>query len=206
MHNLFVLKKHLGIAALFIALLSFNICCTGGYSRIPEKFYPEEIIKAVKPDKNYIYWAFCRWPADKDTIIYSRGKRPNGLKLDPPLLGTLYQGCMPAWCFNYVITVKDGRTTFITTKENFCKFLGTIENLEEAVLLATATQDLGIDENNRKGGAYMTTANGYNLHLMHYTSCPESRESVLIKIDKDKGVLQKTKLDAYYKGKDCIVY
>jgi len=78
--------------------------------------------------------------------------------------------------------------------------------LEEAVLLATATQNVGIDENNRKGGGYMVTDSGYNLHLMLYENCPESRQSILIKIDKDKGVLQRTKLDVYYKGKDCIVY
>lgn len=206
MDNLFVLRKYFVIAALSIALLFFNISCTGGYSRIPEKFYLEEIIKAVKPDKSYTYWAFCMWPAIKDTIIYSRGRRPNGIKLDPRALGTLYQGCMPAWCFNYVITVKDEKTTFITTKEDFGKFLGTIDNLEEAVLLATATQDLGIDEDNRNGGAYMITDSGYNLHLMHYTMCPERRESILIKIDKNKGIVQKTKLSTYFKGKNCLMY
>jgi len=198
--------KTFNIAVVLIVTLAFNISCTGGYSRIQEKFRPENIIKAVKPDKKYTYWAFCSWPALKDTIIYSRGKRPKGVKLDPHALGTLYQGCMPAWCFNYVITVKDGKTIFITTKEDFGKFLGAIDNLEEAVLLATATQNLGIDDDNRQGGAYMITDSGYNLHLMHYTMCPESRESILIKIDKNKGIVQKTKLSTYFKGKNCLVY
>ncbi len=192
MTNLSVLKKTFSLTAFSITVLSFNISCTDGYSRIPEKFYTEKIIKAVKPDKNYIYWAFCRWPADRDTIIYSRGERPFGLKLNPPSLWGLYQGCMPGWCFKYVVAVDNGKTVYITTKKDFGKFLGSIDNLEEAVLLATATQNVSIDEDNRKGGEYMITKSGYNLHLAHYINCPESRESILIKIDKNNDTIQRT--------------
>lgn len=202
MTNLSVLRKIFSLAALSITVLSFNISCTDGYSRIPD----EKMVNAIRPDKNYTYWAFCRWPADKDTIIYSRGKRPFGLKFNPPLLGSLYQGCMPAWCFKYVVTVANGKTGYITTKEDFAKFLGHIDNLEEAILLATATQDVSIDEDNRNGGGYMVTDSGYNLHLMHYVNCPESRQSILIKIDKNKGTIQRTKLGTYYKSNGCIVY
>jgi len=198
--------KAVSITTVLVLFLSFNISCTDGYSRIPEKFYTAEIIKAVKPDKNYTYWAFCKSPANGDTIIFSRGRRPHGLKLNPPLFGSLYKGCMPAWCFNYVVAITNGKTFYITNQQDFAKFLGHIDNLEEAVLLATATQNVGIDENNRKGGGYMVTDSGYNLHLMHYENCPESRQSILVKIDKDKGVIQKTQLDIYYKGKNCIVY
>jgi len=196
--------KAFSIAIVLVLVLSFNISCTDGYSRIPEKFYTAEIIKAVKPDKNYTYWAFCQWP--QNTIIYSSGKKPNSLKPDPHVVGDIYPGCQPILYVNYIIAEIDGKIIYITKKQDFAKFLGHIDNLEEAVLLATATQNVGIDENNRKGDGYIITDSGYSLHLMHYENCPESRQSVLIKIDKDKGVLQRTKLDIYYKGKDCIVY
>jgi len=188
-------------------ITTFNFfACSNGYKKIPDGFDdPDNLIKMVHPDKDYTYWQFCKWPAEKDFVIFSSGKNPGNITFDPPF-GGLFTGCMPAMCYKYISYIYKGKIGYVNTPEQLKQFLGRIDNLEEALLLARSAEDLDIDNDERKGGSYFIEKNGYHLLLMHYKSCPQTKESIFLRIEKDSGIVQKVNLGAYFKSKNCIVY
>ena len=159
----------------------------------------------VHPDKNYTYWRFCRWPAGNDSIVFSSGIKPTTVKFDLPKSG-LFIGCLPVMCFSYIDYVYKGKVGHVTTAAELKQFLGRIDNLEEALLLAKESEDVFIDPENSKGGAYFIGKNGFHLLLMRYNNCPETKESIFLRIEKDSGIVKKVNLGAYYKSKTCIMY
>ena len=95
---------------------------------------------------------------------------------------------------------------FVTSTEDFIKFIGPIDNLEEAALLGEFsggfTNPLFIALQ-KKGGAYLKTTNGYEVILTHGETCPVSDEAIKLIIDK-KGIIKKESLGIYYKSTDCF--
>lgn len=190
----------------FIVTMFNFFACSNGYKKIPDRFDdPDNLIKMVHPDKDYTYWQFCKWPAEKDSVIFSSGKNPANIRFDPPY-GGLFTGCMPAMCYKYISYVYKGKIGYVNTPEQLEQFLGRIDNLEEALLLARSAEDLDIDNDEKKGGSYFIEKNGYHLLLMHYKSCPQTKESIFLRIEKDSGIVQQVNLGAYFKNKNCIVY
>jgi len=200
------------VIALFLVLLllgfyKINSTRSDGYKKLSQEFnYEDKLIKYVIPNKKYTYWAFCR-NLDSDTVIYSFGKKPKGIKLESPILNGLFVGCLPVMCSKYIAYVDNGKVYYVENAEEFKVFLGAIDNLQEAVLLARVEEDLQVDENDMRGGAFLIKSDSiYNLRLMRYISCPETEQSVYLKIEKHKGITDTSTLNSYYKGKGCIVY
>jgi len=197
-----------------LLIFTFYVICNGipfyhsdGYNKLPRQYdYPDSLIKKVIPNKKYIYWAFCS-KLDSDTVIYSFGKKPKGLKLNPPFrISSLFVGCLPGICSKYILYVDSDKVHYVGNIEEFKSFLGSIDNLQEAVLFAKAKYHLQIDDDMR-GGSYMIQADTiYNLRLMHYIPCPETKQSFYLKIKRNKGVTDTSTLVSYYKSDNCIVY
>ncbi len=52
-----------------------------------------------------------------------------------PTIG-FFQGGHPGFRSNYAVTIENKKVTYITIEEKFRDFIGNVDNLEEAILLA----------------------------------------------------------------------
>lgn len=176
------------------------------YKQIPDTLRSrDKLIKYVIPDKNYTYWEFDRGEMDttrSGKVIFSIGKKPEGIVIKDPR-GSMFSGCLPAFCYNYIAYVYNGKVGYITNDKDFISFMGKIDNFQEAILLAITSEGLYPDPN-KKGGAYLTTPTGFQLLLTKYTLCPQSKQAVQVTISSE-GIIKKTARNIFYKTKDCLV-
>jgi hypothetical protein len=200
---------------LFI-LIAGLLCCRlqvmaqshtkNNFKQLPPIYHQRDsLIRYVTPDKNYTYWEYVEGGMDttkEGYVIFSKGKRPDSVKFKDPR-GSLFIGCLPAFCYKYIAYIYNGKVGYITSNAEFVKFMGSIDNLEEAVLLAEITKNVYPDEL-KKGGAFMKTANGYELILTEYILCPQTKEAVHLVIKHDGSVQQKKKW-IYEKDEGCAV-
>jgi len=174
------------------------------YKKFPEIYqHRDSLIRFITPDKNYTYWEYDDGGMDttKDgTIIYSSGIKPAGVTFKDPQ-GSMLMGCLPAFCYKYIAYVHNGKVGYISSDKGLRDFMGPIDNLEKAVLLAEIMENLFPDEDKR-GGSYLATAKGYDLILTNYILCPITKEAFRVTIDT-KGIVKKVKLRAYSKSTDC---
>lgn len=197
------LKKIL-IAALLLTLLSFNFPHSN-YKRLPYSYNDESyLIKYAHPDKDYTYWEFdSTFP---DGVIYSYGTKQKDIKFKSISDSKLFIGCKPMLCSEYIAYVCNGNVGYVTNAEELKNFIGKIDNLQEAVLLARAIYDLRIDAN-IKGGVYRIHADTvYDLRLTKFISCPETKKIFYLKIERNKGIVDTATEATFYKGTGCLVY
>ncbi|MBD1366257.1 hypothetical protein IDJ77_20765 [Mucilaginibacter sp. ZT4R22] len=190
------------IALLCLCLLA---ACSK-YQSLPKSFSDRNnIIKAINPQKNISYWAYCT--ADvKDTgrVIFSKGVNPEWLHRKNPGNG-IFNDCLPGICFTFIVYVENGKARYISGDDEFIHFIGTVDNLEEAVLMAEAQKRLRIDYGSAKGNGYFVDSNGYHLKLMRYYLCPEKKEGFYLRVQKDTGIVEQKSLGIYYDGKGCVM-
>jgi len=176
------------------------------YKKIPDSLrYKEKLIKYVKPDKNYTYWEFDEGEMDTTKsghVIFSSGTKPEGIVIKDPQ-GSLFAGCLPAFCYKYIAYVYNGKVGYITSNIDFISFMGSIDNLQEAILLAQILDDVYPDTDKR-GAGYLITPAGYRLVLTKYNLCPESKQAIKITIDT-KGIIKKEPGVVFYKTTGCAV-
>lgn len=175
------------------------------YHRFPDSFRDRDtLVDAIHPNKNYIYWEYKSGGDDFGQHRYTRGKKPKGLIFKDPGDG-IFHGCLPGRCYSYICYVDNGEVKYVTTAKQFKDFVGAIDNIEEAVLLAEVTWHVSIDEESR-GGSYFQKDTVYNLQLMKFVPCPFTRESIYFRIEKNSGIVQKKSLGIYSDKGGCIMY
>ncbi len=171
--------------------------------------YLDSLGKQIYPNKKFQYWQYATYHAGTDgKIEYTVLKQGGNLslrknineKISPPYSIGIFQGGHPSFRCNYVSTINKGKVNYLKTEEEFRDFLGTIDNLEEAMLLAR-TYGYLLD-NDIKGSEYAITKNGYVLHLMKFHEFPVRKESIEVEISKD-GFIKTKSLGIYCEGQNC---
>jgi hypothetical protein len=170
--------------------------------------YLDSVAKKIIPNHNYQYWAYSTYyemyGADKisrtilkeggDTLLkknYNKEFKPYGI----------FEGGHPSYRCNYVVTIENQKVKYIRTEEEFRNFIGNIDNLEEAILLArTYGYQLGSE---LEASQYKKIENGYKLRLMKYHEFPLSKELIDIEIQKN-GFIKTKSLGIYKKGREVI--
>ncbi|OXA87474.1 hypothetical protein [Flavobacterium hibernum] len=166
----------------------------------------ESLLKNINPNKNYDYWEinYCHGITPK-TILYKGNKKLKEKYNYKTDCNGFLGGCHPSYCAYNIIYLQNGKWNYVINETDLATFINKIDNPQEAFIIARIN-DYEIDSNNQKGNGYIKTKNGYNLKLMKYKSCPESKESFIVSIDST-GKLGKTESQGFYlKTKDCIVY
>jgi len=175
------------------------------YSEI--ETYLDSLGKHIIPNNKYQYWQYATYNSsfgDEKYIILKQGgnlslKKRINEKINPPYIVGIFQGGHPNFRCNYISTVKNGKVNYIKTEEEFRDFLGTIDNLEEALLLArTYGYRLGVETQSD----YKKLENGYVLHLIKYNQFPVRIESVEVTISID-GFIKTKSLGIYCEGENC---
>lgn len=166
-----------------------------GFKPFPRSFAEQDeayLIDAIIPDVPYKYWE-CVRKRDEDfredrrgsVIVYngdsayaSVAERINAE------WGFFVRGHL-AIEYSFIVGVKDrNQLDLIDSDRKLVSFIGRVDNLEEAVLIAEAN-GYGFDPDTLIGGAYKERANDYLLYLMEVDSWPETYKSVRAILTKD---------------------
>lgn len=171
--------------------------------------YLDSLAKHLNPNKKYQYWQYATYyhgmdDKTKHTILKQGGnlslRKKITEKFNPEYSVGIFQGGHPSFRCNYVSTIYNEKISYLKTEEEFRDFLGTIDNLEEAMLLAH-TYGYLLD-NDIRGSEYRKVENGYILHLLKFHEYPIYKESVEITVNKN-GFIKTKSLGIYCEGSDC---
>lgn len=170
--------------------------------------YSDSLAKHINPNRKYQYWQYVAYYINSSSETYTVLKQGGDSLLRkkinekprPNYSAGIFFGGHPNFRCNYVVTIDNGKVNSLKTEEQFRDFLGTIDNLEEAILLAS-TYDYQLD-NDIRGSEYRDLQNGFELHLMKYHEFPTRRESIEIKISRD-GFIKTKSLGIYCEGSNC---
>lgn len=173
------------------------------YKKIPDSFRKrEDLVKYIVPDKEYTYWEFDFGLGDttRSAIIFSSGTKSNDIAIKDRG-GSLFAGCQPLFCYYYIAYVYDGKVGYINNNQDFIKFIGRIDNIQEAILLAGIVEDIYPDYK-KIGSAYRITPTGFQLILTKWNLCPEYKQAIQIDVSPN-GITKKKKRKIYYKPGGC---
>ena len=170
--------------------------------------YLDSLGKFINPNKKFEYWQYATYHSGfgetKYTILKQGGnsslRKKINEKIKPEYSVGIFQGGHPSFRCNYISTIKDGEIKYLKTVEEFRDFLGTIDNLEEAILFArTYGYILGDNSNQNE---YRKVKNGFILHLMKYNEFPTKIENIEVIISRD-GFIKTKSLGLYCEGENC---
>lgn len=182
--KLFILPALFSISA----LLSGQQHVPPGFKRIPEIMdNPELLYPFVVPDKKYDYWSVLRNHPDPDKAVIYESQMPDHLTLnDPAPEKGFFQHCTGEDCFSYLMACENGRTRYFSTEQQLRNFIGTVDNLPEAVLIAN-TYGYVVDGTHPGSSSYKTDDRYISLYLASIKKQPQSTESFLIRINRKTG-------------------
>jgi hypothetical protein len=170
--------------------------------------YLDSLAKNINPNREYQYWQYVTYSQsssdERYTVLKEGGNSLLRKKINekprPSYNSGIFFGGHPNFRCNYVVIIDNDKIYSLKTEEEFRDFLGTIDNLEEAILLAR-TYGYILDDDIR-GSEFRNLQNGFELHLMKYHEFPTRRESVEIKISRDRFIKTKSR-GIYCEGSNC---
>nr|WP_322625078.1 hypothetical protein [uncultured Flavobacterium sp.] len=175
--------------------------------------YADTIARKLIPDAKWQYWAYMKFrqplgEVNKNvfSIISEQGdlKYRKYTNVAPKDYG-FFKGCHPSFCSNFVVAVKNDSVRYITTEETFRDFIGDVNNLEEAMLLAkTYGYVLG---DSIISARYKIVNGNYEMNLLKAPEFAESRlhpksEAAEV-IVTPKAFVKIKSLGVYCEGRGC---
>lgn len=167
--------------------------------------YLGEIAQGFDPEMKYDFWALVRTGIPNENslkIMYQTNDDPL-VELDDLFQRGFYHQGHISNVFYYIVTVKDGKDSYFTDTNSLLRFLGKVNTMEEAVMIAKIN-GFGIDNGNPKGSSFRKTDNGFEFLLMKSEGpgLIEFRQ-YLVSVDK-KGFVTSEKKEIYCSGyEDC---
>ncbi len=161
------------------------------FRKIPEILdNPELLYPFVVPDKKYGYWSVLRNNPDPDKAIIYESQMPDHMTLnDPAPEKGFFQKCLGEDCFVYLLACENGRSRYFSDEQQLRNFIGFIDNLPEAILLAN-TYGYLVDSGNPEGSSYKIEEKQISLYLVRLKNDRQTKEPFLIKIHRKTGKLE----------------
>ena len=160
-------------------------------------------ISQVHPSKKYDYWEYHFSGFGMDTIVFKSGNN-QALNFDAPKIEKgFYLNCAPSCYFSYIIASTDHKIEIIDEDDEFKRFVGQVENIEE-VLLLVKLNGYWYDPTDKRMGSYRKVKDGYDLLLLDYESCPMTEKSVRARMTVD-GDFEVISIETIKKSDDCII-
>lgn len=119
-------------------------------------------------------------PKDSEKVILSSG---------------FFSDCMPAYCAYRIRYLREGKWKIADSEIGLKEFIGEIDNQYEAFLIAKINH-FEIDRSG-EGNGYIKANGGYQLRVMRYEMCPESKESFTMFVARN-GELKNIESHGYY--------
>lgn len=185
-------------------LISAQITVPDDYKKIPDILDTTEYLYPfVIPNKEYEYWRVLTNDPDPDKAIIYESQAPDFMTINEPVPEKgFFQKCIGNNCFSYILACKKDRSVYFSDEQQLRDFIGTVDNLPEAILLAS-TYGYSIDTKNRFTGSYKIEANSISLYALQSKGCPATKESFLLKINRTTGKLTAKSNGVYSKSEDC---
>ncbi|MDN3691051.1 hypothetical protein QWZ06_01585 [Chryseobacterium tructae] len=203
------IRKAVRIIYILIFCSSFNLVFSqtiipGNYEKIPDTLYfKDRLYKSIIPNEKYKYWKFIKKDALTEKLIYENKKKENiSNKEKHSIEDGFFWECLPDGCFTYIIAYKSKQPEYFINEKELIKFIGYVDNLSEALLIAR-THDLWFDRKNLIGGSFKIEKDFIYLYLAKSESCPVNRTAFFVKINRKTGELEKENKGVYYKSEDC---
>lgn len=159
------------------------------YKKIPEILDSTEFLYPfIKPDTKYQYWSVLRNIQDPDpdkSIIYE-SQMPDFMTLnDPAPEKGFFQQCTTSDCFSYILACKNGKTEYFNNEQQLRNFIGFVDNLPEAILIAE-TYGFKVDTSNKLGGSYKIDDQYISMYVSKSKNDAQ-KESFFVKINRKTG-------------------
>ncbi len=207
---LYPCKNAIPMKLLFPALfLCFVSACgqksiPADFKRIPEILDTTELLYPfIIPDRKYNYWSVLRNNTDPDKAVIYESQMPSYMTLnDPAPEKGFFQQCIGENCFSYLMACESGKTQYFSTERQLRDFIGSIDNLPEAILIAN-THGFTVDMAETTGSSYKMDDQSVFLYLSKMKKCPSVKESFFITINRKTGYLKSKSNGVYFKGEDC---
>ncbi len=187
---MFFMKKS-GLLFIFFCQLFFSQSeIPKDFLKIPEVFDTTENLYAfIQPGEDFAYWkAFINNSDSEKAVLYESQAPVSMTILEPIPEKGFFQNCLGENCFNYIIACKNGRSVFFLTEKNLIQFIGKIDNVAEAILVAK-TQGFLVDTSDLRGGSFTKDDENFYLKLYKQKKCSEVKESFTITIGRNNSNL-----------------
>lgn len=197
--------KIIVFASLILSSLFFaQTAVPDDYRKIPDILDTTEYLYPfIVPDKDYGYWRILTNDTDPDKTVIYESQMPDFMTINEPLPEKgFFQKCIGTRCFSYILACKKERSVYFSSEQQLRDFIGTVDNLPEALLLAQ-TYGFSVDTGNKAGSSYKVDDRHFNLYLSKSRGCPEIRESYFIKINRKNGKLESKNNGVYFKSDNC---
>lgn len=197
--------KIIAFASLILSSLFFaQTTVPDDYRKIPNILDTTEYLYPfIVPDKDYGYWRILTNDTDPEKAVIYESQMPDFMTINEPLPEKgFFQKCMGNRCFSYILACKKERSVYFSSEQQLRDFIGTVDNLPEALLLAQ-TYGFSVDTGNKAGSSYKVEDRHFNLYLSKSKGCPEIRESYFLKINRKNGKLESKNNGVYFKSENC---
>jgi hypothetical protein len=174
------------------------------FKKIPEILDNIDLLYPfIVPDKAYQYWRVLSNDTDYEKAVIYESQAPDFMTINEPVPERgFFQKCIGNNCFSYILACKNERSEYFSNEEQLRDFIGTVDNLPEALLIAKA-YGYSIDTKNRFTGTYKIDDRHIYLYALQSKGCPVIKESFLITINRKTGKLEAKSKGIYSKNEDC---
>ena len=175
------------------------------FKKIPEILDNIDLLYPfIIPDKDYAYWRVLSNDTDYEKAVIYESQAPEFMTINEPVPEKgFFQKCIGNNCFSYILACKNERTVYFSSEQQLRDFIGTVDNLPEALLLAK-TYGYTVDTTNLFTGAYKIEDRYISLYLKQSKGCPAVKESFRVKINRKTGKLEAKTNGVYAKDENCI--
>lgn len=177
---------------------------TKDYQKIPEVFdTAENLYPFIKPSDNFTYWKAFTNHSDSEKAVLYESQYPEPMTiLEPTPKKGFFQKCVGEDCYHYIIACKDDRPKYFINEKSLQDFIGEVDNIAEAVLIANIN-GFSIDINNTEGGSYKEDEHNFYLKTFKAKKCPEVKETFLLTIKRKSVQVKSQNKGIYTKKKTC---
>lgn len=185
-------------------LLYSQIKTPDDYKKIPDILDTVDYLYPfIVPDREYAYWRVLSNDTDPEKAVIYESQAPDYMTInDPAPEKGFFQRCTGSNCFSYILACRQERSVYFSNEQQLRDFIGTVDNLPEALLIAK-TYGYSIDTKNRFTGSYKIDDRYISMYALKSKGCPVIKESFLIKINRKNGNLEAKSNGIYSKNEDC---
>ncbi|WP_278353703.1 hypothetical protein [Chryseobacterium gleum] len=200
------MKTIITFSLIFSNLLYSQIKVPDDYKKIPDILDTTEYLYPfIVPDKEYAYWRVLSNDMDYEKAVIYESQAPDFMTINEPVPERgFFQKCIGNNCFSYILACKNERSVYFSSEQQLRDFIGTVDNLPEAILLAK-TYGYSVDTSNRFTGSYKIEDRHISMYLMQSKGCPVVKESFLVKINRKTGKLEAKSNGVYAKDENCSI-
>ncbi|MDR6920305.1 MULTISPECIES: hypothetical protein [Chryseobacterium] len=199
------MKMIFAVSLLLSNLFFAQVTVPDDFKKIPDIMDNADLLYPfIIPDKSYEYWRVLRNDPDPDKAIIYDSQMPESMTInDPAPEKGFFQQCLGNACFSYILACKNSRTIYFSNEQQLRDFIGTVDNLPEALLLAK-TYGFSVDFSNTLSSSYKIDNRHIDLYVSKPKNCPEVKESYRVKINRKTGKAEFKSNGIYGPDKECI--